>query len=271
MVRRETAPAPHAEWGELLDASLTVKGSLGDTYRRFHPYSTTNCAFLLFQGCPIEPIGTYQRWQQIGRQVIKGASAFYVQRPIMVKTGEVDETTGEDRKIKRYKPVKSIFPVSMTEGEPLAEVDLPAWSSARALAALAIRQVAFEGFDGNKQGYSIGRDFAVNPAAKYPQKTMFHEIGHIALGHTLPDQLAEYARHRGVAEVQAEAVAHLSMTELGLMTPEMASVSRAYLQSWKRSTEIPDAMIRQIFQATDRILNAGRASEGGEDVEISVA
>ncbi|MCA4995131.1 hypothetical protein HWD35_10445 [Tsukamurella tyrosinosolvens] len=263
--RRSSVDLPpeiaNPDWSKLLDQALSVEGSLGNVYRRFHNYSTSNCAFLLMQGCPIEPIATYQRWQQIGRQVIKGASAFYVQRPIMVKTGEVDEKTGEDRKIKRYKPVKSIFPVSMTEGEPLAEVDLPAWSSARALAALAIRQVAFEDFDGNKQGYSIGRDFAVNPAAKYPQKTMFHEIGHIALGHTVPDQLAEYARHRGVAEVQAEAVAHLSMTELGLMTPEMASVSRAYLQTWGGSKEVSDWHIRRVFQATDQILEAGREQE----------
>ncbi|NKY18881.1 hypothetical protein [Tsukamurella spumae] len=188
----------------------------------------------------------------------KGASAFYIQRPILVKTGEVDQETGEDKKIQRFMPVKSVFPVSMTEGEPLPEIELPEWSRSRALAALAIHEVAFQTQVANTQGYSAGREIAINPAAKYPAKTFFHELGHIELGHTDSDAHANYLRHRGPMELGAEAVAHLVTNELGLLTPEMASVSRAYIQTWSAGERPTDGDVRAIFKAADSIIEAGR-------------
>lgn len=246
------------DWAELLDKALSVEGSLGTTYRRMWQYSTSNCAFLLMQGCPMEPIATFKRWQSVNRQVTRGARAFYINRPINVKTGQVDEETGEDKMIQRFKPVKSIFPVSMTEGEPLPEVELPEWSRSRALSALAIRQVAFESFDNNTQGHSIGRDIAINPVARFPEKTLAHELAHVVLSHTTPEAHDDYVRHRGIKEYEAEGTAHIVMNELGLLTPEMATVSRGYLQQWMEGNKPAETSIRAIFKAADTILAAGR-------------
>lgn len=263
--RRPPAEIPQAvqnpDWPDLLEKALTVEGSLGDTYRRLHNYSTSNCAFLLMQGCPVEPIATFDRWKSIDRRVIKGASAFYVNRPINVKTDEIDEETGEHKMIKRFKPVKSVFPVSMTEGAPLPEVELPEWSRSRALGALAISQVAFESFDVNRQGHSFGRNIAINPAARFPEKTLQHELGHVVLGHTTPEAHDDYLAHRGVKEFEAEGTAHIVMTELGLMTPEMASVSRGYIQQWMAGQRPSDESVRSIFKAADTILEAGRTPQ----------
>ena len=260
--RRKPAEIPekvaNPQWDELLDEMLNIEGSLGETYRRFYQYSTSNCAFLLMQGCPVEPIATFKGWQSVNRQVSKGASAFYIQRPIMIKTGEKDEETGEDKKIKRFKPVKAIFPVSMTEGEPLPELELPEWSRARMLGALSIREVAFQDFEGNTQGYSVNRDIAINPAAAYPEKTFFHETGHVMLGHTRPEDHADYLKHRGMRELGAEAVAHIVTKELGLLTPESASVSRAYIQSWSKGEQPERSDVVAIFRAADEVLEAGR-------------
>lgn len=267
--RRPRAEVPEAvakpEWPVLLENMLNVEGSIGDSYHRFHNYSLRNCAFLLMQGCPMEPIATYRKWDELGRQVVKGASAFYIQRPIQVKTGELDPETGEEKRITCFKPVKSIFPLSMTEGEPLPEMELPTWSKERALGALAIREVAFESFSSNMAGYSVGREIAINPAGPHPEKTLAHELSHVVLKHTEPDAHADYVRHRGLREFEAEASAHLVTTELGIMTPEMASKSRAYLQGWLRGETPPDESIRGVFKAADQILNAGREPEGGED------
>lgn len=260
--RRPAAEVPGSvakpDWSDLLDNMLNVEGSLGDTYRRFYQYSTSNCAFLLMQGCPVEPIATFKGWQSVDRTVAKGARAFYIQRPILVKTGEIDQETGEDKKIKRFKPVKSIFPISMTEGEPLPDMELPEWSKERALGALGIREVAFDGFDGNVAGWSINRDIAINPASPHPEKTLAHECGHVLLGHTTPDAHADYVNHRGMKELGAEAVAHIVTKELGLLTPRMASVSRAYVQHWAGEEEPTDQDIRAIFKASDELLTAGR-------------
>lgn len=267
--RRRTAELPQAiakpEWRDLLDNMLNAEGSLGDSYKRFHNYSLRNCAFLMLQGCPVEPIATYSKWNELDRQVVKGSSAYYIQRPIQVKTDETDPETGEEKRITRFKPVKSVFPLSMTEGEPLPEMELPTWSKERALGALAIREVAFERFEANMAGYSINRDIAINPAGPHPQKTFAHEIAHVVLKHTEPDAHADYLKHRGLREFEAEASAHLVTAELGIMTPEMASRSRAYLQHWLRGETPPDDSIRSVFRAADEILKAGREPEGEDD------
>lgn len=251
------------DWNDLLDQMLNLEGSLSNVYRRFWNYSTSNCAFLLMQGCPMEPIATFKGWQSVDRSVVRGASAFYIQRPIMVKTGEKDEETGEDKKIKRFKPVKSIFPISMTEGEPLPEIELPEWSKQRALGALSICEVAFESFDSNSQGYSFERSVAVNPAAVYPMKTFFHETGHIMLGHTTEEQQRTYHQERPHRELGAEAVAHIVSTELGFMTDEMRSVSRGYIAHWRGQADGDEELLSRrhvldIFKASDLILEAGR-------------
>lgn len=258
--RRPAAEIPehiaNPEWSTLLDNMLNVEGSLDDTYRRMYMYSTRNCAFLAMQGCPIEPVATFQGWTNVNRQVQKGSRAYYILRPITIKLDEIDEKTGENKTIGRFKPVKAIFPISMTEGEPLPEIVHPEWNKERALAALAIKQVAFESFDVNTQGHSYERNFAINPTAKYPHKTMAHELGHIVLGHTTADPSQDL--HRGLAEFGAEATAHLVTNELGLLSPEAASVSRAYVQSWLHGKEPSDKDIKAVFSATDTILKAGR-------------
>jgi hypothetical protein len=38
--------------------------------------------------------------------------------------------------------------------------------------------------DGNCQGYARQRTIAVSPLAELPEKTRFHELAHVVLGHT---------------------------------------------------------------------------------------
>jgi len=66
-------------------------------------------------------------------------------------------------------------------------VELPAWSLGLARSALAVSEEPFAMLNGNVQGYSHGRTYAINPAAKFPERTLMHELGHIVLGHTAED------------------------------------------------------------------------------------
>ncbi len=61
--------------------------------------------------------------------------------------------------------------------------------------------------DGNCQGYSFERNVAVSPVAKFAMKTLFHECGHVMLGHTTGLGDGERPCSRGVEEFGAEAVA----------------------------------------------------------------
>jgi hypothetical protein len=121
--------------------------------------------------------------------------------------------------------------------------------------------VPFQLREGNTQGYSLGREFAINPVAIDPTSTTFHELAHIALGHTAPAAAEEYRLHRGVAEFQAEATAYLCLKETELLTPAADEHSRGYIQHWLRGRRPDDQAVRAVFAATDSILRAGRVHD----------
>jgi hypothetical protein len=141
----------------------------------------------------------------------------------------------------------------------LPDVELPGWDLDRALSTLEISRQPYQLIDGNTQGYSWGRNFAINPVAADATRTTFHELGHIVLGHTTPQPAEDQpAVHRGEREFQAEATAYLTLNELERLTPESASHSRGNIQHWMDAERPSDRAIRQVFAATDTILRAGR-------------
>jgi hypothetical protein len=56
------------DWRATLAEALAAPGSLGNTYTRFYNYSFLNQVRLMMQGT-FEPVATYKRWQELGRQV----------------------------------------------------------------------------------------------------------------------------------------------------------------------------------------------------------
>lgn len=268
---RSTKPAPagkaeELDWQRLIEVAMTAPGHVGNVYSQFYRYSFLNQMYLLMQGVH-EPVATYKHWQALGRQVLKGSKAYGIIRPIVVETKNDDGET-EDKFV-RFKRVNCLFGVSQTDGQKLAPVELPDWQLDLALNTLGVRHVPYELLDGNVQGYSTGREFAVNPVAADPLHTTMHELGHIVLGHTAPEAAGEYAKHRGSQEFQAEATAHLVLNELGQLTEATASHSRGYIQHWLKDEQPSDSEIRQVFVATDTILKAGRiALDGREAADV---
>jgi hypothetical protein len=280
----------HGEDNDKLDfkavllAALTVPGQLSNAYSLFYKYSFLNMLLVYMQTGQLEPMGTFRFWtEKMGRKIVSGpGSALFVNHPYPVyKKDEAGRYVMVDgRKViayMRFFPKASVFQLFQTEGPELVLPELPDWNLDMALKSLDIVEVPFEGFDGNVQGYSIDRTMALNPVAAKPFKTAIHEMAHIVLGHTTPDELKEYQRHRGVREFQAEAVALLVCHELGIDSKDFdESASRAYIQTWldqdgrgasaflKRqgvsggAELIDDEVVREIFSATDKILVAGR-------------
>lgn len=261
--RRATTTKPEnqreVEWAKALDTALSVPGSVGNVYSRFYSYSYLNCILLMMQGAA-EPVATYDRWKGMNRQVRKGEKALFIVRPIQVKAkpkdGEPDD--GEARYFKKFRPVNCLFQVSQTDGEDLPPVEIPAWDERLALQVLKINQMPWVHVDGNVQGYSTGRGYAINPVAAYPHKTRFHEIAHIVLGHTSEDNHGEYAAHRGLFEFEAEATAYLVLKELDALGEAEARVSRGYIQGWLQDQQPGEPAIKRVFRAVNEILKAGR-------------
>jgi antirestriction protein ArdC len=229
-----------------------------EAYSAFHGYSIGNQIAAMIQcqmrGLTVGPINTYKGWQNLNRQVRKGEKAIWLCMPL---TRKVKDDSGNDEEMITtfvWKPFW--FLMSQTDGEPVAMPTMPTWDKERALDALNISKVEFTHTDGNTQGYAQKREIAISPIAALPHKTLFHEVAHVELGHTVERNFSDAEiTPRNLREVEAEAVALLLCESLELSGAEFA---RGYIQSWLKDDTIPEKSAQKIFGAADRILRAGR-------------
>jgi antirestriction protein ArdC len=251
----------HPSWAALLERAVTDPGIVSAAYRQFHNYSIGN-QLLAFAQClrraiPLGPIATYQRWKELGRQVRRGEKAITLCRPVTVKRSEITDHGNEETAAATWFVFKSYwFVLAQTDGEPLPEPAIPAWSSARALAALDVAEIPFDLIDGNCLGFARERSIAINPVNPMPHKTRFHELAHVLLGHTEEGLLADGdITPRNLRECEAEAVALLCCAALDLPGVEW---SRGYIQSWwGTGNPIPERSAQRILKTADQILKAG--------------
>ena len=268
------------QFADLLSRALTEPGIVSRAYSAFHGYSLGNQILAMVQcaerGIPPGPIATFMGWKEKGRYVRKGEKAITLCQPVTVKrkanahqsrsadsTAPDDDQHGEAFTRFIYRP--HWFVVSQTDGQDVEPPSIPAWDTARALDALGIVEEAFTGTDGNCQGYARQRTIAVSPLAELSDKTRFHELAHVVLGHTAEAEAGlsdSEQTPRSLREVEAEAVALVCLEALGLPG---AAHCRGYIQHWnaRRGAEpIPERSAQRIFKAADQILKAGRPEAG---------
>jgi hypothetical protein len=222
-------------------------------------------------------------WKEQGRYVRKGEKAIVLCMPVTCRrqkaepsTTDAPETASEPSETHAetftrfvYRP--HWFVLSQTEGPDVEPVSIPAWDRFTALARLGIVEVPFTAIDGNCQGYARQRTIAVSPLAALPDKTRFHELAHVVLGHTSEAEASltdSETTPRGVREVEAEAVALICLEALGLAGAEHC---RGYIQHWnaRRGAEpIPERSAQRIFKAADQILKAGATEASKTGVSL---
>lgn len=269
---RQSADIP--KWSALLVEAVNKPGLILQAYSAFWNYSLGNQLLAMIQcqlrGLQPGPINTFPGWQALGRHVKRGQRALLLCMPITRKHRDEeaadngDESSGEGTFTSFvYKARWFVF--SQTEGEELGPVTIPAWDFGQALAALSIERMAFDSTDGNCQGFARKRQVAVNPVAQLPHKTLFHEMAHVVIGHTLEADFADTEKTpRNLREVEAEAVALLCCESLGL---EGAEYCRGYIQNWLYkgvgfdANAIPEKSAQKIFRCADQIIRAGRPSK----------
>lgn len=263
-----TLPHTHQppSWQALLSEALTKPGIVSEAYSRFHNYSVGNQILALVQcwhrAIQPGPISTYPGWQAVGRYVKRGEKAITLCMPVTCKktrkeTNPDDQEEDHEEVFTRFVYRNNWFVLSQTDGKEYQPEPLPQWDADRALAALGIKREPFDELNGNVQGYAKpGRSVAVSPIADQPHKTLFHELGHVLLGHLVQGSLTDSeSTPRNLMEVEAEAVALLCCESLGLGGAEF---SRAYIQGWAHgATSIPERSAQKIFHVADQILKAG--------------
>jgi antirestriction protein ArdC len=256
----QTAP----DFRQLLESAVTDPGVVSRAYFAFHNYSFGNQLLAYAQckerGIQPAPLATFPAWKAKGRFVRKGEKAIVLCMPITLKRKTTDESGEESEDAACftrfvYKP--HWFVLSQTDGADVEPEPLPEWDRARALSALDITEVPFEHMDGNCQGLAGARSIAVSPVAELPEKTRFHELAHVVLGHTSETELTDSEKTpRTIREVEAESVALLCLAALNLPG---ADHCRGYIQAWNTTGEpISERSAQRILKAADQILRAGR-------------
>jgi N-terminal domain of anti-restriction factor ArdC len=245
------------KWSDLLKAAVEEPGLILRAYSAFYGYSLGNQLAALVQcnlrGIQPGPINTYPGWKKLNRQVKKGEKAIWLCMPL---TRKLKNEAGEDEKVIAtfvWKP--NWFVLYQTEGDSIPMPEIPTWNKEKAMATLGIQEIAFTDTNGNVQGYARKRDVAISPLAEIPHKTLFHELAHIELGHTVENEFTDSElTPRTLKEVEAEAVAMLLCESLELPGSEYC---RGYIQNWLKGDAIPEKSAMKIFGAADRILKAG--------------
>jgi antirestriction protein ArdC len=251
------------KWSDLLTQAVTQPGLILKAYSSFHGYSIGNQIAAIVQ-CSIRgiepgPINTYQGWQRLKRQVQKGQKALFLCMPIAFRKQSGQEAGQEDEQqgiATAFVWKNNWFVMGQTEGDPIPMPETPAWDKVRALDSLNIAEVEFRHTNGNVMGYARKREVAISPLSILPHKTLFHELGHIELGHTSEADFQDSEQTpRSLREAEAESVALILCESLSLPGSDYC---RGYLQHWLQGDVIPEKSAQKIFGAADRILRAGR-------------
>ena len=259
--RKPTERHQEIQWTELLNEAVSKPGTILSAYSAFWNYSAGN-QILAYMQCaareiPVGPISTYKGWQNLGRQVRKGQKALMLCMPVSYKKKVKDDRGEETEEVRQtFVYRRNWFVVTQTDGADVPAEPIPGWERATALKALNVEEIPFEHPDGNAQGYARGQAIAINPVAAIPEKTTFHELAHVVLGHTEGVMMNDgETLPRSLKEAEAESVALICLESLNLPG---AQFCRGYIQNWLSGAEIPERSAQRIFSAADKILKAGR-------------
>jgi hypothetical protein len=154
-----------------------------------------------------------------------------------------------------------LFEATDTDGEELyfPERALPALDKTKILTSLGIKEMPWARPEGNSQGVAntYSSTVSINPLAVYPEKTLLHEIAHCILHKRDLDTFNHDLRiPQNIREVEAESVAYIAGSYLGILSDDAKKASRGYIQHWIRNENIPDSNAKRIFGAVDKIIKA---------------
>jgi antirestriction protein ArdC len=239
-----------------------------DVAAKFHRYSLNNLLWLMMQGAEREmdvtQVAGFRAWQKLGRNVRKGEKSLKVLAPARYKVA--DERTGEDRWVVRGFTVASVFDVSQTDGDDLPDVAPALLTEGGEPAVLAkiTDLIAARGFEtlfvepetlrgANGRTLFETKQVHVRNDVELAQrlKTAVHELAHVTL-HS-PEQI-NYASNQDRCEVEAESVAYVVLTHLGIAAEDY---SLPYVAGWSRGdAKVVRASAETVVKAAREIVEA---------------
>ena len=236
-----------------------------NTMSKFHNYSFNNTLLITMQKPEATLVAGYQAWQKkFNRHVKRGEKGIQIIAPTPVREKQeiekIDPDTqepiiGEDGQpetevvemiIPRFR-VATVFDVSQTEGEPIAELEVPDLTGSvqfydtfmQALQSISPVPIRMMNVEGDAKGYyhQTEKYIAIKEDMSNVQtmKTGVHEVSH-ALLHDREVMDAEgVLKDQTTKEVEAESIAYIVCNHFGLDTSEY---SFTYIASWCESRDM---------------------------------
>ncbi len=236
-----------------------------NTMSKFHNYSFNNTLLITMQKPEATLVAGYQAWQKkFNRHVKRGEKGIQIIAPAPIREKQeiekIDPVTkepviGDDGQpeteivemvIPRFR-VTTVFDVSQTEGEPIAELEVPELTGSvqfydtfmEALQNISPVPIRIMEIEGETKGYyhQTEKYIAIqeNMSNLQTMKTGVHEVSH-ALLHDREVMDAEgILKDRTTKEVEAESIAYIVCNHFGLDTSEY---SFTYIASWCESKDM---------------------------------
>ena len=215
---------------------------------RMPNYSPSNVILISVQLPEATRVAGYRAWNQLGRHVRHGEKGIAILAPCLYRpdtTAPVEASTdpgGDAAQVLRGFRVVHVFDISQTDGPPLppdprlltgAEPE-HLWTDLALLAhhdGFTLERGDCYGANGytrfDDRTIRVRQD--VDPAQAV--KTLAHEVGHVRADHEtrFAGTYHQSVTCRGIAEIEAESIAHLVVTAAGLDTRDY---SVPYLAGW---------------------------------------
>jgi hypothetical protein len=206
-------------------ANLVDKAEFSDeiqnylkTVAKFHHYSPANQWLIMFQKPDASQVAGFHTWKnQFNRHVLKGQKAIRILAPVFKN---IENEEGDKIKKLVYFKTVSVFDISQTDGEELAELNV--WKSRdklpeleNALKAYAQKlglKVNINNNIGEAEGM-INSKNEIHLKAESGTKTLAHEIAHYLAGHT---KTGGHDKPHKIRELEAESTAFTVCDYFGL-------------------------------------------------------
>ncbi len=247
---------------------------------RFTTYSPSNVLLIAVQRPEATQVAGIRVWNSLGRHVIKGEHGIAILAPCLYRTGPEPAAAGDgappdpptdegpmpQHELRGFRVVH-VFDISQTDGTPLPDAaprlltgDAPrkAWDGLVGVTVHAGYRLERRTCPTGVNGWTAPEEKVVvvdkNLEAAQAAKTLAHELGHIRANHhgRFPDYATDRVC-RGAAEVEAESIAYVVTSHLG-MNP--AAYSVPYVAGWADDLDAVRHHMSTVVTVSQGILGA---------------
>jgi N-terminal domain of anti-restriction factor ArdC len=249
----EQLEAGHSEG---LTAYLTAMG-------RFHRYSLSNCLEIARQMPSATRVAGLYAWNQLGRKVKKGSKGIRILAPMVGIRRKKDSETEKDI-TKQNEPVlvgfrpAYVFDVSMTEGNPLPELEDRVTGDVGVYRERLIDFILTQGIElefkdtiAPALGMSYGGKIVILPGQSAAEEfsTLIHEAAH----ELIHKSSRRTATTKTVRETEAEAIAFVIGTTIGL---DNGRSSASYIHLYHGNAALLTESLEVVKRTSALILSA---------------